>query len=74
MINRSSMHTMRQMNSMMNSMFHNPFEMMGQNALMLHHGRGASQNDMSVSLFDPHFGRFGFVSIILDIKLTFTIG
>ncbi|XP_029667379.1 myeloid leukemia factor 2 isoform X2 [Formica exsecta] len=65
MINRSSMHTMRQMNSMMNSMFHNPFEMMGQNALMLHHGRG-SQNDMSVSLFDPHFGRFGFNNMATD--------
>lgn len=61
------MHTMRQMNSMMNSMFRDPFDMMGQNALMPHHvGRG-SHSDMSLSLFDPHFGRFDFVSIILNI-------
>ncbi|KAG5318254.1 MLF factor, partial [Pseudoatta argentina] len=52
---RSSMHTMRQMNSMMNSMFSDPFEMMGQNALVPRYGRGF--NDMPVSLFDPHFGR-----------------
>jgi len=59
------MQTMRQMNSMMNSMFHSdPFEMMGQNALMPY-GRGL-HNDMPVSLFDPHFERFGFVSIIED--------
>lgn len=51
----SSMHTMRQMNSMMNSMFSDPFEMMGQNALVPRYGRGF--NDMPVSLFDPHFGR-----------------
>lgn len=67
------MHTMRQMNSMMmNSMFRDPFEMMGQTALMPHPGRG-SHNDMPVSLFDPHFGRFGFVSIILNTLLTLAI-
>lgn len=51
---------MRQMNSMMNSIF-SPFEMMGQNALMSY-GREL-HNDIPISLFDPHFGRFGFVSI-----------
>ncbi|XP_018317442.1 myeloid leukemia factor isoform X2 [Mycetomoellerius zeteki] len=51
----SPMHTMRQMNSMMSSMFSDPFEMMGQNALVPRYGRGF--NDMPVSLFDPHFGR-----------------
>ncbi|CAL1687859.1 unnamed protein product [Lasius platythorax] len=62
----SSMHTMRQMNSMMmNSMFRDPFEMMGQTALMPHPGRG-SHNDMPVSLFDPHFGRFGFNNMGAD--------
>jgi len=54
------------MNSMMNSMFRDPFDMMGQNALMPHHGRG-SHGDMPLSLFNPHFGRFDFVNIILDI-------
>lgn len=65
MINRSSMHnTMRQMNNMMNSVFPDPFEMMGQNALMPHYGRTLHNNiSLPVSLFDP-FGRFGFVSII----------
>lgn len=53
--------TMRQMNTMMNSMFSDPFEMMGHNALMPH-GRGL-RNDMPVSLFDP-FGRYDFVSTI----------
>ncbi|XP_011630216.1 myeloid leukemia factor isoform X1 [Pogonomyrmex barbatus] len=53
------MQTMRQMNSMMNSLFNDPFQnMMGQNALMPY-GRGI-HNDMPVSLFDPNFGRFGF--------------
>ncbi|XP_011168045.1 myeloid leukemia factor isoform X2 [Solenopsis invicta] len=56
----SSMHnTMRQMNTMMNSMFTDPFDMMRPNALMPHYGRGL-HNDMPVSLFDPHFGRFDF--------------
>jgi len=46
-------------------MFSDPFEMMGQNALVPRYGRGF--NDMPVSLFDPHFGRsFDFVSIIED--------
>ncbi|KAL0101578.1 hypothetical protein PUN28_019014 [Cardiocondyla obscurior] len=55
-----SMHnTMRQMNSMMNSMFSDPFDMMGQNALMPHYGRNL-HSDMPVSLFDSHFGRMGF--------------
>ncbi|XP_077255323.1 myeloid leukemia factor isoform X2 [Temnothorax americanus] len=55
----SSMHnTMRQMNNMMNSMFPDPFDMMGQNALMPY-GRGLP-NNMPVALFDPNFGRFGF--------------
>jgi myeloid leukemia factor 1 len=53
-----SMQTMRQMNSMMN-MFNDPFEIMGQNALMPHYGRGL-HNEMPVSLFDPNFARFGF--------------
>ncbi|KYM99436.1 Myeloid leukemia factor [Cyphomyrmex costatus] len=52
---RSPMHTMRQMNSMMNTMFSDPFDMMGQNALVPRYGRGF--NDMPVSLFDSHFGR-----------------
>ncbi|XP_012533902.1 myeloid leukemia factor isoform X2 [Monomorium pharaonis] len=55
----SSMHTMRQMNSMMNSMFNDPFDMMRPNALMPHFGRG-HLNDMPVSLFNPPFGRFDF--------------
>ncbi|GAB1864476.1 Myeloid leukemia factor [Camponotus japonicus] len=61
----SSMHTMRQMNSMMNSMFRDPFDMMGQNALMPHHGRG-SHGDMPLSLFNPHFGRFDFNNMTPD--------
>lgn len=60
------MHTMRHMSNMMNSIFNDPFSMMGQNALMPHN-RGS--NEMSVSLFDPNFGRFGFVSTIVDILL-----
>ncbi|XP_072751710.1 myeloid leukemia factor isoform X2 [Anoplolepis gracilipes] len=59
----SSMHTMRQMNTMMNSMFRDPFEMMEQN--MLHHGR-PSHNDMSLALFNPHFGRFDFNNMAPD--------
>ncbi|XP_011698434.1 PREDICTED: myeloid leukemia factor isoform X2 [Wasmannia auropunctata] len=53
---------MRQMNSMMNSMFANPFEMMGPNALMPSYRRGL-HNDMPVSIFEPHFGRFGLNSM-----------
>ncbi|XP_020278186.1 myeloid leukemia factor isoform X2 [Pseudomyrmex gracilis] len=57
------MHTMRQMNNMMSSFFGDPFSMMGQNALMPHN-RGT--NDMSLSLFDPNFGRFGFSNMASD--------
>lgn len=64
-MDRSQMHTMRQMNNMMNSMLSESFNMMGHNALMPHLGRNP-YNDMQLSLFDPHFGRYGFdvVSII----------
>nr|XP_012227468.1 PREDICTED: myeloid leukemia factor isoform X2 [Linepithema humile] len=55
----SSMNTMRHMNTMMNSMLTDPFNMMNQNALMPHHGR-SPYNDMPLSLFDQHYGRFGF--------------
>ncbi|KAH0952615.1 hypothetical protein HN011_005358 [Eciton burchellii] len=54
----SPMHTMRHMNNMMNSLFTDPFEMMGQNALMPHRGR--NPNDMLLSPFDQHFTRYGF--------------
>lgn len=59
------MHTMRQMNDMMNSLvtFNDPFSIMGQHALMPH-DRGS--NNMSLSLFDPNFGRFNFVSMICE--------
>ncbi|XP_029156536.1 myeloid leukemia factor isoform X2 [Nylanderia fulva] len=60
------MNTMRQMNNMMmNSMFRDPFEMMGQNALMPHHGR-VPHNNMPLTLFDPHFGRYGFNNMAPD--------
>jgi len=68
MIDRASpMHTMRHMNNMMNSLFTDPFEMMGQNALMPHRGR--NHNDMLLSPFDQHFTRYGFVSRILNVVL-----
>ncbi|XP_011879096.1 PREDICTED: myeloid leukemia factor isoform X2 [Vollenhovia emeryi] len=46
--------TMRQMN-MMNTMFPDPFDMIGQNSLMPH-----IHTNLPVSLFAPHFGRYDF--------------
>lgn len=54
------------MNTMIRSMFSDPFEMMGQNALVPDYRGLHGANDMPVSLFDPQFGRFGFVSTIED--------
>lgn len=56
---------MRQMNNMIRSMFSDPFDMMGPNALIPDY-RGF-HNNMPVSLFAaPPYGRYDFVSIIKD--------